>query len=275
MFNTLILLSGMALTLAGILLRVTFEYEHVFVNEKIYNITLMVLGLGITLILLGMLSIISLTQCGNSMMHALCIIALMVTTIILGSLGLWTYFAYNNQSLINEAKSQMNTTFIKYEELYPEKAETIEINLLQTRFKCCGLRSYTDYKLTDPVSLAAISKYELIISGDQISYDLPDTCCVKIAHNCGKDFRAKSSINVNGCYEPFINFLSRRILIISSISTGIACLNILSFLYLLLVCAILKGDYDIFYLWDGYDVPDDLNIEKTDRKMVELDPLEW
>ena len=55
------------------------------------------------------------------------------------------------------------------------------IDLLQKDFKCCGLESYQDWKIT-------------------MLNNVPDTCCKKIVKKCGQNF-TKNAIYVKGCFE--------------------------------------------------------------------------
>ena len=124
--------------------------------------------------------------------------------------------------------------------------ETKEFDLLQSRFKCCGINSYMDWKkMTDPELKAAISKHELLISKKQIPFDLPDTCCIKIGKNCGKNYRFLSEINLDGCTLPFKNYLNKRISIVCCIMIGFSVMNLLTILYLLYVSIALKADYTL------------------------------
>jgi len=132
-----------------------------------------------------------------------------------------------------------------FSEKYSEVLETKEINLLQTRFECCGLESYQDWKTknNDPNFHSAVSKYKLLISSDQIEFDVPDSCCKNFTENCGRDFRHQDTINLNGCYEPFVKYLELRILIICNISIGVTVVHLMSFVFWLIVSLVLKGDY--------------------------------
>lgn len=140
----------------------------------------------------------------------------------------------------------MNQTFIKYSEIKATMLETKEIDLLQTRFKCCGLNSYIDWKkFSDFDSKEAISKHKLLISKEQIPFDLPDTCCTKIGENCGKNYRFLSEINLDGCSSPFTSFLNNRIIIICCLMIGISVINALSILCLIYASVSLKADYTL------------------------------
>lgn len=55
---------------------------------------------GIMMVVIGLLSFISLSQCGNSIMHAVIIMFLMVATALLTGYGVWTYRIYANDTLI-------------------------------------------------------------------------------------------------------------------------------------------------------------------------------
>lgn len=275
LFNLLILFSGVALSIAGVLFQTTYKYEHAFLSEKINNVSLMLLGIGLTLVFLGLMGIVSLTSFGNSMMVAFFIIGLMVTTIILTSLGIWTYLSLINQKFVNEAKWEMNTTFIRYAEKYTDSLETKEIDLLQNKFKCCGLISYEDWKISsDKNFITSISKYEKLISTEQISFDLPDTCCRQISENCGKDFRFKKTIHLNGCYEPFIKYFTDRILIMCSISIGLSTVNFLTITFLVYVCFMLKADYSLIYP-DSEDQNEDDIVKDYEEGNIENEEITY
>jgi len=100
-FNGLILLGAIGLTLAGILLRNVYQYDHLFAREKIDQLTFVLLVFGVSFVLLGLLSFVSLTQCGNSMMHALIIVKLIIATALLTYYGVWAYTLYANDEVIN------------------------------------------------------------------------------------------------------------------------------------------------------------------------------
>ncbi len=146
-----------------------------------------------------------------------------------------------------QAKESMNATFNLFVEKYSEVIETKEINLLQKKFKCCGLDSYTDWKKknNDPDFHSAILKYKLLITADQIAFDLPDTCCKNYTENCGKDFRHRDTINLDGCYEPFLEYLDFRILIVCNLSIGVTVIHLLSLIFWFVVSVMLKGDYSV------------------------------
>ena len=121
---------------------------------------------------------------------------------------------------------------------------TVEIDRLQTKFQCCGLDSYQDWKSTDAASLQAISKYEQLISRAQLAFDVPDTCCRVRSDGCGKNFRARATINVRGCSRPFLTFLSARVFFVACLVLGIAGIDILAVVYMIAICVILRGDYN-------------------------------
>lgn len=173
--------------------------------------------------------------------------------------------------VIFKARPQLNETFLQYVEKYDEMVQTIEINLLQSKFKCCGLESYKDWQNTDEESLLAISKYEQLISPEQIPFDLPDTCCKNISEGCGKNFRFKSTIHGHGCNRPFLEYLSARVFFIACLALGIASINILAVVYLITVCVILKGDYNAPIFLADANAEDEWSDENVSLQVKELD----
>ena len=244
LFNLLIFLIGLSLVASGVMLQTVFKYDHAFVSLKMSTISNILLIVGLFIVILAVIGCISLLpNCVNPMMAGFFITGLMIATIALGCLGGFIYSQFD--TFIHQAKSEISDNFGMYKEKYSHLQQTQEINLLQTRFKCCGLNSYEDWKKTSNDPFVFQNKNKLLLHEEQISFDLPDTCCMNITLNCGKDFRFVSTIHTNGCYTPFFKYLTERILTIGCVSVGMAFVNFLTILFLVFVCSTLKGDYSL------------------------------
>ncbi len=266
LFNLLIFLTGAALVSVGVLLQTTFKYEHAIFSSHLNIFSISLLTAGIMLVGLAIVGCVSLLpSCVNSLMVAFFIIGLMIVSIGLASLGGYFYANFNDENFANDIKTEMNTTFNFYKEKYTHLEETIEMDLLQTKFKCCGLNSYKDWQPKYQKNSLAFNKNEMLLYAEQIPFDLPDSCCINYTINCGKDFRFLDTINKSGCFEPFFKHISNYILFMCSIANGLAIINILTISFLIFVCLTLKGDYSLINSYDNSEIINEKEQESIDQ----------
>lgn len=129
-----------------------------------------------------------------------------VILFIILSISLYGLIIINsNDSFNNKIKTSMINTLNNYEEKNDLKYETLKFNWLQTKFNCCGVNSYENWK-------SRLSPDHLIykkLLNNSLLYldDVPDTCCKTIiTKNCGKLYsdEKENTININGCLRPFL-----------------------------------------------------------------------
>lgn len=136
---------GIAMLAVGILYLSIYKYDYSFTS---FNPTVMggiFVSFGVIIMTLAILSIVLIQLNRNKTLFivlAASSVSILVLFIILISLGIWGLSVQgSSDSLSNEARKNILHGIKNYDYNSPKQYENMEINWLQTTFKCCGVDS--------------------------------------------------------------------------------------------------------------------------------------
>lgn len=221
LFNLLFWICGCALIGLGIYVLIQMHNPQVFKNGATSGAPIVIIVVGVIIFF------ISFFGCCGAVKENYC----MVTTfaILLGLIFLVEIaaaiagYVYRNQlqsaftdTITDGMKKYNTTTDIKK-----------GIDDLQRDFQCCGANSSADWSNYDPYKGTT---------------QVPDSCCKKIAPDCGKN---ATLINTGGCVEKMESLIKTNIGIVAGVALGIAFFEVLGIVF---ACCLMKG------IRSGYEV---------------------
>ena len=118
----------------------------------------------------------------------------LLVLVVLLAFGIWGLATSSNRDYLNdEVRLDLMQTFQQYNERRTDKFETMKIDWVQTKFNCCGVDSYADWR----AFFLYGGQYKPINYVDQWSVNnnlpyvdnVPDSCCSVPSPNCGKYHR--------------------------------------------------------------------------------------
>jgi hypothetical protein len=172
LFNLLSFLIGVCLILIGSAFITVLKYENSYGRFEINIFTISILIIGSAISLLAFLLCYSLYD-NNHLNIAIFTFGLILCTILLLSIGIWSYLIQNSSQFLNKIKTEINESINLYDESNLQSKETEKINLLQVKFKCCGLNSHMEWKSNYLLNKDSILRKEFLLNRDQIPFDLP------------------------------------------------------------------------------------------------------
>ncbi len=103
--NIFVLLSGLLLSIVGLLFKTSHKYEHAFISYQINGLVVTILIIGIVLVILGLTGGIALnTTIGNPMVVASYILGLMLVTFWLALFSRSTYLSFIENKYTDQVK---------------------------------------------------------------------------------------------------------------------------------------------------------------------------
>lgn len=244
-FNLIVFVVGIALTVIGSLFLTLFKHEFHFAKFSVQFASIVFIIVGVVLIVLAVVGLM-LTKLESQLLKLAHIVGLVLTFVVLAVLGIWGFYILSNDSLKNSTKEELQKSLNGYNDTDTSNDETIEFNWLQKKFECCGLDSIEDWKnktitvLEEELSDEKIEEYK---SQNKTTFDVPDSCCLNATENCGKDFPDANTLHQDGCFNKFYDFLAGDMRIISGISCILAFLNLLAIGFMVYIFFTLSGDY--------------------------------
>lgn len=230
--NTLTFGFGLSLFLIGIIYLSIYRYEYSLTVLSIDLIAGFFLAIGCILVILSTIRILTIknmdTQINLALLIALVLLAFFVLLLVLGAVGL---SMKDNDQLLHEARSNLQSTARNYDESSTFKHETKKINYIQMRFNCCGVDSHNDWKTihsyrnpNQPVRYADKYNYE-----NNLAYrdDVPDSCCINHSPGCGKTTytyqRDRASvIYTRGCLSTYLKYFSTDLTYLCALSLTVS-----------------------------------------------------
>jgi tetraspanin-33 len=243
LFNFVVLLTGVALITIGALFLSLFKHDINFAMFSVQNTAGAFLIIGGLLVLMAFFGFIAM-RTTNSKLYIIHVTGLVLLFIALALVGISGLVITFNGYLLTTTRQEIKETIANYNESNSDSLDAKAINWLQQKFKCCGLDSYKDWE-SKHMKLQAISERveKNLRIRNQTTFDVPDTCCVNIAEGCGKQFPELDTLNRAGCFEPFYNFLSNDMKILSGVACGLALLTLIAIAVLVFVAFSVKGNY--------------------------------
>ena len=176
----------------------------------------------------------------------ICSLLSVLLLIALFAVGLWGCVDSSDERLERELRANILTAIKAYNVISSSGSEYANraVDWLQSRFDCCGLDAYTDWRA---IYLYGNGNGQLDQSAIRNNYpyyqSVPDSCCLAVSVNCGSDnslmqsYRhhhnwydnrnhAEMFINTKGCAATFQAVFARdiRFLAILCITTSAVCI---------------------------------------------------
>lgn len=243
-FNLLSLCVGISLSLFGFIFITVLKYENSFSSFLIHFFTITILIIGVVIVGLFILGLVVLIT-ENSLGVAIFTVGLIFCSILLLSLGIWSHTVSTNEKFITRIYNEINQSMILFNETDLKSLNTQRVNLLQSKFKCCGLNNYMEWKTNQKLNKNSILKKDFLLNKDQVPFDLPDSCCIESEINCGKGYVSNRTVFTNGCFSIFQEYLTIRIRVISITAIGFAVVSFVNILYLIYTGITTEGKYNM------------------------------
>ena len=141
----------------------------------------------------------------------------------------------------------MKTVFKKfYNESTPSDPLTQRVDEMQSRFKCCGRDSFLDWQSSPSVNPSKKFLYlnnKFLLHKEQLSFNVPDSCCARVYDSCGKDMPMLDSIFIRGCLPPLKKFLDNLLFYVYASYLATFCVITSSIVYFLYVSLAVNSEY--------------------------------
>jgi hypothetical protein len=189
----------------------------------------------------GLLSILNVVFMNANRQTLVFVASVVIFILFIGllAIGIWGCVVNSDQdSLSEEIRWDLMQTMRYYEERSYERYETRKITYLQTKYNCCGLQSYSDWRAFylyggQVFAVSYIDQWTVNNNLPYVDY-VPDSCCINKQPGCGKQFYNNLNptsfdreriINTRGCISQYmiylnkdIQFLSIFLVVISSVA---------------------------------------------------------
>jgi hypothetical protein len=242
-FNVLVLIVGLFLIVAAGLFLSVFRHDYSFTRFSVTTVSLFLIVIGCLIIILAGIGIAT-WSIGHMISFGFYIVGLLFVFFFLTILGTWGFIVNLNGSLKEKAFNVMNTSLHAYNETDYTLLQTKQIDWIQLKFRCCGVESFADWqqsKIVNSVAKPALT-YSFLLHQRQIPFDVPDTCCITVTPNCGKNFRSNETINTRGCFTDYNQMLHQDINIICIVCIGLSIIIALCIVFFITMVSI--SDYE-------------------------------
>lgn len=248
-FNIILVLVGISLIVIGSLFLTTFKHDYHFAKFSVQAASIAFIVIGSVLLIFAVLGLLVIYIEGKPLV-LVHLTGLLIAFIALATLGIWGFVITYNGDLEKTTWNEMWTRLNAYNGSINASAIEQDLDWLQRKFKCCGIRSYADWENNTSVYYYHRHVTQLlppdvnrIKSRNESLYELPDSCCKKEDYRCAKFTPALSTLNTNGCFKSFFQYLVNDMNIICGIAVSLAFLTLIAIALLIYVCLSLKADY--------------------------------
>jgi hypothetical protein len=271
--NMIIFALGFVLLILGILYLTTHSYKFSFTTFSIDLMAGFFIAIGAILITMALAGVLASNKIIDNPMILLgysgILLFFFLILFILGIVGL---SLRANNDLFNQTRDNMFSIIRSFDERNPYKHETKKFNWVQSKFQCCGVDGYADFK-----SLYVYrGNYMPVRYFDQWQYenkypyidDVPDSCCVNSNPNCGKQInvfgRDRSSvIHTKGCLSLYYKYFNVDVKFTCVIALIIAGILLFASMLLALAFTLVRKDDSSYYRKRGVDDPTRSNLLKN------------
>ncbi|RNA23401.1 CD151 antigen-like protein [Brachionus plicatilis] len=248
---------GMSLILIiiGILYLTGFKFDFSFNQFSPTLIAGLFIGLGIFVFILSICNIF-LIQLERQIVLFLSFLLIILVFLALMAVGIWGLVASDETNLYEETKQTMNQEFRLYDERKIEDYYTLKIDWTQQNFNCCGIQSFSDWRSI--IIMGSSGQFEPVNFVDQWAVNnnlpymdnVPDSCCITKAFNCGKMFSGNFQSNdrsrvifTRGCLDSYLDKFTTHITFLAGLTVAISALVLASFLFYAFTYFIFKLRY--------------------------------
>lgn len=255
---------GVAILLfvVGIAYLTAYRYDYSFTSFSVNFIAGFFIAFSILLVAFATLNVIAI-QTNKNIVLIMSSAFILILVISLFGIAIWGLVASTDDNLGEEIRKNMDLTLQGYRDNERDRFETLKFDWIQTRFNCCGINSYSDWRAFflyggsyKPVNY--INQWSI---NNNLPYtdSVPDSCCVNKMYNCGKQYRNPASydnnnynqnsyqgynsyqldsqINVKGCLSIYLAQFSKDIVFLAGLAMGTSSLCLV--IWFLLLCVLI------------------------------------
>jgi hypothetical protein len=236
----------------GVLYLTGFSYQYSVTRFSTSVVGGVFVGISIIVFLLSILNVIFMNANRQVLVFASSVLILILFIILFG-FGIWGLVASSDEaSLAEEIRYDLTETIRRYEERNLDRYETRKMNWIQTKFNCCGIHTYNDWRSFylyggQTFGSAYVDQWTVNNNLPYIDH-VPDSCCINRMPNCGKQFYNNMNpqaldrdriIYTRGCLYNFLAYFTKDIMFLSILSSCIASLAmvlwvVLAFVYVII-----------------------------------------
>lgn len=204
LFNCLFWVSGIALLVAGIWMKITMTQLLQLSVDYSNSVPFSFIGIGILITIIGFFACFCTVKGYSTLLYMLSIFLVVVFFMEVGIAVAGYAFRSN---IRNELKNGITKAINSYGE---DKKQDNNIDFLQENIKCCGVTSYKDWFNT---------------TWAKGTEEVPKSCC-KIS-KCQNNPANETQIYTKGCYDQLMNDIHNKMGIIAGIAAAFACIQLL------------------------------------------------
>jgi hypothetical protein len=251
---------GLVLFVIGLLYVTIYGYEYSFTTFSIDLMAGIFITIGFLTGLAGLYGLFRITPFGKPIVVIALTNFTFLAFVLLFVLGVIGLSMNGNGELLTQTRQNMYNVARNYNQMTPYAHDTKKIDWAQRRFACCGIDSYLDWKsiVTFRGSGNAYYGYNSYnnvqyINRNPFEYqnrlpyidDVPDTCCIHIATNCGKSSysfgRDRAQVlNARGCLNEYQRWFSRDVVFLCALSVSVSALLLVTSLVQLFLFTLIK-----------------------------------
>jgi hypothetical protein len=205
--SSLLFAIGLLFLIVGVLYVTVYYYPYSFTPFSTNLCAGLFITFGSICIIIAVVNIISIRADRSQLVPLTTLIAFVLFVILL-IIGIWGLIASLNTGLSYTVRENMQETIRNYDQSSPSNFATAKINWVQQTFNCCGIASYQDWRSFFLNSYGPYGSqqqqqpnyYLNQVNGNlNVPYtdNVPDSCCVQVYANCGKNFNQYPSSLVN------------------------------------------------------------------------------
>ncbi|XP_035763715.1 CD63 antigen-like [Neolamprologus brichardi] len=218
-FNTLFLLSGVALITIGVLQYSTYSDIGTFTGSNLSKIAIVLIAVGVIIAFVSLLGHIGAFFNSSSMVA--CFICILIVIILLEVLTGAAFYIFRSRAALLQMANGVNAKAQEVINDYsPERRHAID--KIQEKFKCCGADSYADWSQS-----AGWEKHDAV----------PDSCCVVKSEGCGQD---KEKAHKKGCLWAISFFLLKNLVWVGAVCIALGVTEVFGVLVGVCLCLDIK-----------------------------------
>jgi hypothetical protein len=244
--NMILNIGGQILISVGCIFLLIYQHDYFFVPGLLNAVSLLFIMIGIIMFCLSIVGLVWVYK-KNFILEGSYIVSLVAIAGSLLVIGIVVLALSLNGKISNKLYQELDESLELFDEFNPNSPHTVKINTIQANFKCCGLDSYRDWEpsrfLNKHVERDQYLNNDFLLKKNQITFNVPDTCCKRQKQNCGKDFSTNSTLYTQGCFSILKQFVVNFSFTTFAVCMGVTLIILFSVVYFLYVGLCFEGDY--------------------------------
>lgn len=261
--NMVVLGFGLTLLVLGMLYLTVYRYEYSFTVFSVDMMAGIFLAAGVILMCVAVVAVFLIKPYEQPHLVVVYSAVTLVAFLLLFLLGVIGLSMNGNGDFSDQIKSNMQYVANRYDINNQYRHETRKMDWAQQKFKCCGINSFSDWRyiFSNRFGNSASNLNNVPYQYDpyqnvgnnfnQPRSDVPDSCCMIKAHNCGKQLNLigrdhqGSVINTEGCHRLYSEFFSKDIIFICTVSLLFSIGLLFISVILLFSFTLIRKNYEI------------------------------